>query len=199
MSFHEIQFPLEIAYGTSGGPEYSTDVVELASGYEQRNVNWSEARARYNVAHAIKNQAQLDVVVSFFRARKGRAHGFRFRDNADYTATSQAIATGNGTATQFQLIKRYLSGSTTEIRTIKKPVSGTVKIYLNGTLQTSGVTIDTTTGIVTFTAAPANGVIVTADYEFDVPVRFDTDYLPVQLYSKDAFAVQNISVVELRV
>ncbi|MBY0355033.1 MAG: DUF2460 domain-containing protein, partial [Rickettsiales bacterium] len=75
MSFVEIQFPADISYGSSGGPTFSTDVIEAFSGFEQRNINWSAARARYNVAHGVKTQSQLDELIAFFRARQGKAIG----------------------------------------------------------------------------------------------------------------------------
>lgn len=198
MAFIETRFPTDIAYGSGGGPEYNTDIVITQGGYEQRNANWSQSRARYNVAHGVKTRTQLDALIAFFRARKGRADGFRFKDWSDYQATGEAIGTGNAVTTAFQLVKAYASGSVTESRTITKPVSGTVGIYLDGVLQASGWSVDTTTGIVTFTSPPGNGVAITADFEFDVPVRFDTDRLSATL---DAYGSGwlDIALVELRV
>ncbi len=199
MAFAEVQFPPDIAYGSSGGPEYSTDIVVTHGGHEQRNSNWADARARYNVAHGVKTQAQLDALIAFFRARKGRAHGFRFKDWTDYSATAQSLGTGDGSNVSFQLVKSYNSGAVTETRTITKPVAGTVSVYLDSVLQSSGVSVDTTTGIVTFAAAPASGVAVTADFEFDTPVRFDTDRLSASLDDYGVRSWQDISLVEVRV
>lgn len=198
MSFVEVQFPIDIAYGSSGGPEYSTDVVIMQSGHEQRNINWAQARARYNVAHGVKTQEQLDALIAFFRARKGKAHGFRFKDWTDHSAVAQAIGTGNGSATQFQLVKAYASGSVTETRTVTKPVSGTVSIYLNSVLQTGGVSVNYATGVVTFASAPGSGVAIAADFEFDVPVRFDTDRLSASLDSYGSHSWLDIPLVEIR-
>ncbi len=199
MSFVETQFPVDISYGSGGGPEYATDIVVMHSGHEQRNINWSAARARYNVAHGVKTQPQLDALIAFFRARKGRAHGFRFKDWTDYSATGQSLGTGNGVLTQFQLVKTYTSGAVTETRAITKPVAGTVDIYLNAVLQTSGVTVNTATGLVTFSAPPGNGVAITADFEFDTPVRFDTDRLSATLDAYGSHSWQDIPLVEVRV
>ena len=199
MGFVEVQFPQDISYGSSGGPEYATDIVISQSGYEQRNVGWEQARARYNVAHGVKTKTQLDALIAFFRARKGRAYGFRFKDWTDYQATGEVIGTGNGVVMQFQLVKHYTSGSVAEARVIKKPVSGTVQIYANGTLQTSGVSTDTATGIVTFTSPPASGVTVSANFQFDVPVRFDTDRLSATLESYGIQSWLDISLIEVRV
>lgn len=200
MAFVEVRFPTDIAYGSAGGPEYSTDVVVLQSGYEQRNSNWSQARVRYNVAYGVKTPAQLQSLIGFFRARKGRADGFRFKDWTDYQATAQSLGTGDGTQTQFQLVKNYASGSVTETRLVTKPVNGTVSLYLNGVLQSSGAySVNYTTGLVTFTAAPGSGVAVTADFEFDIPVRFDTDRLSAVLETYGAQSAEDIPLVEIRV
>lgn len=198
MSIVDVRFPEDIAYGSSGGPEYATDVVATESGHEQRNINWQAARARYNVAHGVKTQAQLDALIAFFRARKGRAIGFRFKDWGDYQGINQLLGTGNGSATQFQLVKRYTSGGVEEVRTVTKPVSGTLKVYFNTVLQTSGVSVNTSTGIVTLSPPPGSGVAVTADYEFDVPVRFDTDRLSASLDAYGVHSWNDIPLVELR-
>jgi len=199
MAFIEARFPADISYGSAGGPEYSTDIVITQGGYEQRNINWSAARAKFNAAYGVRTQEQLDALIAFFRARKGRADGFRFKDWTDYAATTQLIGTGNGSATQFQLVKYYTSGSVTETRIITKPVSGSMKIYKNDVLQTTGYSVSTITGVVTFSTAPANGVAITADFEFDVPVRFDTDRLSASLESYGISSVNDIPLVELRV
>jgi uncharacterized protein (TIGR02217 family) len=198
MSFVEAQFPADISYGSSGGPEYSTDIVMTYGGHEQRNINWSQARARFNVAHGVKTKAQLDALIAFFRARKGRAIGFRFKDWTDYKASGQMLGTGNGALTQFQLVKTYASGATEELRIITKPVNGTIKIYLNGALQSTGYTVNFTTGLVIFNSAPANGAAVTADYEFDVPVRFDTDRLSATLDAYGVHSWLDIPLIEVR-
>lgn len=198
MSFVEVRFPDDISYGSSGGPEYATDVVATESGHEQRNINWQDARARYNVAHGVKTQAQLDALIAFFRARKGRAIGFRFKDWGDYRGINQLLGTGDGSAVQFQLVKRYASGGTEEMRAITRPVAGTVNIYLDSMLKTSGVTVDTVSGLVTLSPAPGAGVSVTADYEFDVPVRFDTDLLSASIDAYGVHSWHDIPLVELR-
>jgi uncharacterized protein (TIGR02217 family) len=198
MSFVETQFPPDIAYGATGGAMFSTDVVETFGGYEQRNINWAQSRGQWNVGSGVKTQAQLDTLIAFFRARRGKAIGFRFKDWSDYSATSNIIGTGDGADTTFQLVKSYTSGGVTVDRTITKPVSGTVQIYKDGVLQNSGVTTDTATGVVTFTVAPANGVVITASFQFDVPVRFDTDQLDINLQDFGVGSWGNIPLVELR-
>lgn len=199
MGFVDVRFPADISYGSSGGPEYTTDIVASQNGYEQRNVHWEQSRARFNVAHGVKTKPQLDTLIAFFRARKGRAYGFRFKDWTDYQAVSQILGTGDATQTQFQLVKHYTSGSITETRTITKPVAGTIQVFLNGVLQTSGVTINTTIGVVSFTTAPATGAVITASFEFDVPVRFDTDRLSARIEAYGIHSWLDIPLVEVRV
>lgn len=197
-AFHEIQFPPKIAYGASGGPEFNTSITTTFGGFEQRNINWQKARGKWDVSTGVKNKTDMDAVIAFFHARFGKAYGFRFKDWSDYQAVGQIIGTGDGNQTVFQLVKNYTSGTGSYIREIKKPVSGTVKIYLNGILQSSGFTIDYITGIITFTAAPANGVIVSADFDFDVPVRFDTDQINVRADGPGLFVWDSIPIVEIR-
>lgn len=197
--FEEVQFPSDISYGATGGPMFLTDVVSTVSGHEQRNSKWSQARAKYNVASGVKTETQWQALISFFRARRGKAVGFRFKDWSDYKAESVQIGVGDDSTTEFQLVKIYSSGSVAVSRTITKPVSGTVDIYVDSVLQSSGVSVDTTTGVVTFSSAPALGEVITADFEFDVPVRFDTDEMAVSMDSFDAGNWSSIPLIEVRV
>jgi uncharacterized protein (TIGR02217 family) len=164
----------------------------------KRNVNWSEARGRWDVASGLKKQAQIDELIAFFRARRGKAYGFRFKDWSDYKAGGQLLGTGDDAVTQFQLVKHYPSGSVIEVRTITKPVADTVKVYLDDVEQFAGWSVDTTTGLVTFDTAPVLGVEVTADLEFDVAVRFDTDHMAVTIETYQLHNWQQIPIVELR-
>ena len=207
MAFHEIRFPDNISRGARGGPERRTQIVELASGAEERNASWANSRRRYDVAYGIRRADDLVSVVAFFEARNGRLHGFRFKDWADFKSclpsqspgpADQPIGTGNGAATLFQLTKRYTSGAQSWTRVITKPVTGTVTIALNGTAQASGWSVSTATGLITFTTAPAAEVAITAGFEFDVPVRFDTDALDVTLDLERLGSITSIPLVELR-
>jgi uncharacterized protein (TIGR02217 family) len=207
MAFHEIRFPDNISRGARGGPERRTQIVELASGDEERNASWANSRRRYDVAYGIRRADDLAAVVAFFEARNGRLHGFRYKDWADYksalpsqaiTATDQQIGTGTGSQQIFQLTKRYTSGAQTWMRTITKPVAGTVRVALGMVEQMSGWTVDTTTGVVTFTTAPTGGVAVRAGFEFDVPVRFDSDTLDVTLDFERLGSITAIPLLEIR-
>lgn len=193
MSFVEAQFPTDISYGATGGPMFLTDVVTTVSGHEQRNSKWSQARARYNVASGVKTEAQWQALIAFFRARRGKAVGFRFKDWSDYQAINQPLQSLGDDA--YQMVKRYVSGAVVSERVITKPVAGTVKLYRNSLLQASGWSVDTATGIIT-TALTGT---LTVDYEFDVPVRFDTDEQALSMDSFNAGSWNNIPLIEVRV
>ncbi len=197
-SFHEVRFPIDIAYGSVGGPEYSTDVIVTHGGNEKRNINWEAARNRYNVAYGVQSQQQLAVLVAFFRARKGKAYGFRFKDWGDYQALNQEIGVGDGVEVSFQLVKTYESSVNSESRMISKPIGSTIIIYIDDVLQASGWTLDSSTGIITFDSAPDATAVIKADFEFDVPVRFDTDRLSVTLEDYGTYSLSEVLLVELR-
>ncbi len=197
MSFTEIRFPENISYGSTGGPEFSTDIVTTHNGCEQRNVNWSRARARYNIAYGVRSNEQLTELITFFQARKGKAIGFRFKDWSDFTVTNQEIGIGDGKKMTFQLIKTYISGKDKHTRMIKKPVHGTIKIYLDNE-ETEKYSVNYSTGEITFTKPPAKGTIITASFEFDVPVRFDTDYLNASIDNYGSNSWSNIPLVEVK-
>ena len=196
--FHEVRFPPDISYGAVGGPGWSTSIVTTVSGHERRNANWSQARGRWNVAHGLKRREQVAELIAFFRARMGRAYGFRFKDWTDYQALAQTLGTGDGSTKAFQLVKRYASGGEVATRTIAKPVAGTVKLYRDGVQATSGWSVNSSTGLVTFSTAPAIGVIVTADFEFDVPARFDTDQMELTIETYELGSWGQIPVIEIR-
>jgi uncharacterized protein (TIGR02217 family) len=207
MAFHEVRFPEAISRGARGGPERRTQIVELASGDEERNASWANSRRRYDVSYGIRRADDLAAVVAFFEARNGRLYGFRFRDWSDYKSgqpsngpspLDQPIGTGDGAATAFQLLKRYTSGAQSWTRAITKPVFGSVRVALGGVEQASGWSIDTTSGLVAFTTAPGGGVAVSAGFEFDVPVRFDSDTLDVTLDIERTGSITSIPLVELR-
>ncbi len=210
-AFHEVLFPVEVAFGATGGPERRTEIVALGSGYEARNARWADSRRRYQAGSGVRTLDDLNAVVAFFEERRGRLHGFRHRDPVDDrscppsktpAANNQTLGTGNGLKAAFQLVKVYGSGSTAWTRMIAKPVEGSVRVAVAGVERVAGTdfTIDSTTGIVTFVPAriPAAGQVVTAGFRFHVPVRFDTDEIRVDLSAFMAGEIPSIPLVELR-
>ncbi|BDV33916.1 DUF2460 domain-containing protein [Methylocystis iwaonis] len=206
-AFHEVRFPCGLTLGARGGPERRTQIVDLRSGREERNQLWAGSRRKWNAGYGLNTVDKLAQVVAFFEERAGRFYGFRWQDRFDMTSgpspkiavtpTDQTIGVGDGATKSFQLIKTYGAAYNPFARKILKPVAGTAVVALNGVAQASGWSVDATTGIVTFAAAPAAGAIVSAGYQFDVPVRFDLDYLEMEESAILAGIVPNIPVVEL--
>jgi uncharacterized protein (TIGR02217 family) len=204
MTFHPIRFPLDISLGARGGPERATDIVTLANGREERNSRWVHSRRRYNAGYGVKSRADMAAVLAFFEERRGRLHGFLWRDGLDFssngvvpTPLDQAIGTGAVGKTTFQLTKKYGASFDPYLRPITRPVSGSVRVAVAGAELMSGWTVDVATGVVGFSVAPALGAAVTAGFLFDVPVRFDTDRLDVELTSFDGAEAPSIPLVEI--
>ena len=207
MAFHAIRFPLDVALGAHGGPERMTDIVTLSSGREERNSRWANSRHLYNAGYGVKSRADMQTVLAFFEERRGRFHSFLWRDGLDYssnggdgapTPLDQSIGTGDGTTTTFQLTKTYGASFDPYLRAITKPVAGSVRIAVAGMEAMSGWSVDTLTGLVTFTSAPAAAAAITAGFLFDVPVRFDIDRLDIELTTFDAASAPSIPVIEVR-
>lgn len=229
MSFFETEFPRTVGFKCTGGPSFNTTVNAGFSGVEQRNKNWSLARAMYTVDLLTPPPSQfsgtpqqfIDLVHGFFLVVSGKGDAFRFYDHKDNTVTGQQIGIGDGTNKSFQLIKSYTVGNRTYTRTIKKPITSavsdykgtaladTVKLYFGGVLQDAATyTVDSTTGIVTVvggSSAPGIGVVVTADCKFHYPVRFDTDSFPMQVEESDVnggkaiISTGNLNLIEVRI
>jgi len=205
VTFINTRFPVNISYGSSGGPQFQTAVIDMRSGEEKRNINWSYPRHAYDAAVGVRAQSDIEDLIAFFFVVQGRAHSFRWKDWADYkscktgstvAATDQSLGDGDGSETEFQLTKTYTFGAYEFSRNIELPVSGTVVAALDG-VETEAFSVDTSTGIITFDSAPGNGVAITVGYEFDVHCRMDTDELVTSL---DEYQVGSASVpvIELK-
>lgn len=207
--FHEVRFPLDVSLRGSGGPVRRTEIVTLASGREHRNSRWADSRRRYDAGLGIRTLDALHAVLGFFEERRGRLYGFRYRDRIDHRSgppsravapTDQRIGTGDGATRVFALVKAYGDGADAYRRAIAKPAAGSVRVAVNGTEVPGGkVSCDPATGRVTFApdAVPPAGAAITAGFEFDVPVRFDTDELTVDLAAFTAGEVPRIPLIEI--
>lgn len=210
MAFHEVLFPISIAYGSTGGPTRKTNIITLDSGVEQRNTPWAQSRHTYNVSYGVKTYESLWALKAFWENRSGPLYGFRFRDFSDFTSTGpqdtptktdQVLqGTVDGVNKIFQLVKLYTDAAGSYTRTINKPVSGSVLIADNGTLktETTDYVIDYTKGIVTFGTAPIAGHTLTAGFKFDVPVRFQDDKITINLQDFNLGQLDPIILLELR-
>lgn len=209
MSFHDVQFPTSTSFGSVGGPERKTDVVTLANGFEERNSAWAQSRRHYDAGMGLRSLDDVAELIAFFEARHGQLYAFRWKDWADFksclpsqdvSAQDQVIGTGDGQTTEFQLTKAYKSGEQTYAREITKPVLGTVVIAVQGDVLSEGVhfSVDHKTGVVTFNIAPPDQQEVSAGFEFDVPVRFDSDRIQTSVASFQAGDIPNVPLIEVR-
>lgn len=209
MSFHDIRFPSAISRGSSGGPERRTTIVSLASGYEERNSPWKHSRRSYDAGIGVRSEDDIAAVVEFFEARAGRLYAFRWKDWSDYksclpsqnpAATDVELGAGDGVNTRFSLVKSYNSGPGGYERPIRLPVAGSLAVAINGADLTEGddFTFDADTGEIALTYAPAASQLVTAGFEFDVPVRFDADRIEINLAAFHAGEIPSIPIQEVR-
>jgi uncharacterized protein (TIGR02217 family) len=207
MNFHEVRFPAAISFGSSGGIERRTEVVELVSGHEERNSPWAHSRRRYDAGLGVRSLDDLAAVLAFFEARHGRLYGFRWKDWLDHkscapsappSATDQAMLARGGPA-EWSLAKAYRDGGGSYLRPIRKPVPASVRVAVDGVeLAPEAFTVDGATGSVTLARAAAADETVTAGFEFDVPARFDTDLIEVNLAAFRAGEIPSIPIVEVR-
>lgn len=210
MSFHEVQFPASLSFGSIGGPERRSEIVTLANGFEERNTPWAHSRRRFDAGLGLRSLEDIEKLVAFFEARSGEMFAFRWKDWTDYKSClvgvdlafdDQLIGVGDGETNVFALSKTYRSGDQSYQRPIIKPVLGSVLVGVSGDPMTEGVdwTVDTARGEITFENAPDAGVGVTAGFEFDVPVRFNTDRIQTSVASFQAGEVPSIPVIEVRI
>lgn len=200
--FADLSFPIAIGQDASVSPGFSTNVVTSASGHEYRNANWSEARLRFDAGPGVRGERELATLIDFFRARRGRAVGFRFRDpfdfstadqGADVSATDQPLGLGDGQQTQFALHKTYGDAR----RRITRPVAGTIRVAVDGNERVSGWTL-AAGGMIKFAVAPADGARISAGFLFDVPVRFAEDRIDINRVSFAAGEAPTIPLIEVR-
>ncbi|QDP61604.1 MAG: hypothetical protein Tp138OMZ00d2C19078261_65 [Prokaryotic dsDNA virus sp.] len=187
-----------------------TDVIVLRSGFEQRNSLWANSLRQYNAGLGLRSMDDLYATLDFFEGRRGRLHGFRFKDWADYKSVSplstitnqdQLLGTGDGSVVSFQLRKQYDADENPWYRNITKPIEGSVVVALNFAAQVEDTdyTVDYTTGVITFATPPAAGVAVRAGFEFDVPCRFDQDEIMVNVELFSSGSVPDINIKEIRI
>lgn len=201
------RFPDEITFHASVGPQFRTEVATGLTGYQQTNATMPDPLHVFDITQAMR---EIDisntpgygyrVVRDFFNVVKGKAIGFRARNWWDYKDDGLGIlgtGVGNGTTTVFQIAKRYVAGALSTDKAIRKPVSGTLVVKVNG-VTVSNYTTDFTTGLVTFAAAPANGAVLTCAYEYDLPVRFDRDLIRVHPDSGGLAIVEGLAMLEYR-
>ncbi len=146
----------------------------------------------------VRSQADVALLLDFFRARLGPARAFRLQDPFDHSTAAvpgfgdMAIGTGDGVTTRFALVKRYGE----MVRRITRPVAGSVRVGVGG-VETQGFAVGDG-GVVLLDVAPGKGVAVTAGFAFDVPVRFAEDRLQVARATHGAGVAASVPLIEVR-
>jgi uncharacterized protein (TIGR02217 family) len=199
-------FPIHVSAGSPGGPDWPAEIVQLASGREERNTAWSSPLRVYDAKFGVRTPAELYEVLALYQVARGRLRGFRFLDWSDYrsrapnfapVATDQALGTGDGTRTAWPLTKRYSFAGEHFDRRTTRPF-GTLLVAIDGVPQPSGWSVDGTTGTVTFTVPPADGAALSWGGQFHVPVRFDCKLDQVSLRTAAIGDIPSIFLKELR-
>ena len=215
LDFAEEKLELGYDYGAIGGMRFKTTIIKKGDKQEQRNVDWGLPLGRWQLGERTLRQSDFEGINEvielrdFHASRKGSKQGFRFKDWSDYRVTNQHLGTADGQQDQWQLKKTYFAGNHQAHRPITKPVSGTVKVYLDNLETVAGWTVDYSTGALTFDTPPPNGTVINCDFEFDVPVWFETDEFSWTLegYQKNhqtgqveaIYRLGNLAVVEGRI
>lgn len=201
VSFVENRLPEVISYGASGGPGFKTSLFELDSGYVSATSVWDQIKGRYELVCTDMTPEELSLLENFFYKSRGRAHGFRMKDWLDYQVADQNIAVGDGAKTDFQFFKRYTSGRHYIDRFVRRLVPGKVQgLNVDGgeLIENLDYYINYDRGTLQFTVPPARGAVVNVSYfEYDVPVRFDTDFLEISASNHLSFSVSNLPLVEI--
>jgi uncharacterized protein (TIGR02217 family) len=204
-AFHDVRFPLELGFDAVGGPEFATQVAILASGHEQRNVQWAQARLTYDAGLGVRSEADLMELLAFFRARRGRGFGFRLRDPLDFSSSplggdslpvDQLLGVGDSMTLRFPLVKRYGYAGAEEVRRVTRPIPGSVMVSVGGAPATGWTVAEG--GVIELMEPPGIGVEVRAGFLFDVPVRFGVDRLEVSLSGVRSGEAPSVPLVEIR-
>ncbi len=205
-AFDDISFPLDIGRRAQVAPTFSTRVIESASGHEQRSTQWADAVMSFDAGPGVRSEADIATLIGFFRARRGAARGFRFRDPFDEASGAfgaepqpddQPLGLGDGSTSSFRLRKLYGEGEEAQVRMITRPEPGSIRIALDGVEQSGGWS-HAGLGEIRFDTPPDEGVLVSAGFRFDVPVRFAEDRLEIDRETFAAGIVPSVPLREIR-
>lgn len=200
MAFDNVRLPEDIERGAMVGPMFQTGIVTLSGGSEQRNASWDQERLQADISYGIMQkddpediENSFSRIMRFYRARRGRHRGFRFRDLSDFEAVNEKAYPLEDETKKFQLCKSYED----YVRRITRAVYGTLIVYVNGILvPAQGNWTVNELGVISFLEVPTGGV--TADFEFDVPMRFDSDVASVAIEWQNAGSVSSMKLIQIR-
>lgn len=198
MIIDNVRLPIDVEQGVKGGPMFNTTINMTDGGFIIANQNWEYPLYQGNVGYGISDRADLEDVIAFFYARRGRLRGFLFRDWSDYQFTAENLGTGDGVERNFQVIRTYQDTVIDFERPLKYPIESSMTVYLDGSPVAGSAWSLLSTGEVRFTTAPTVGQIVTATGEFNIAARFLTDTLEIDMSIFDVGAIPAIPIAEVR-
>lgn len=188
-----VRLPDDVEAGARGGPSFNTSVITLGSGRENRGREWQVARHSWDIGYGIDTPSSFQAVIDFFYACGGRARSFLFKDWADYKGTLETVAAVVSQPTKRQLVKTYTNGIVSYVRVVDHPVAGTLLVYVDNMLTVAYTIVG---GLITFTGGDP-GDDVKATFEFDIPVRFDTDQLSLTMENIKSMQIPSIAILEV--
>lgn len=193
MSNAVLPLPPGLAWSVFKTPIWATDILTSSSGRELATARWSYPRWKFRLTYDVLRAdatAELQTMVGFFNARQGSADSFLFSDASDSSVTAQSFGVGNGTATQFQLV-RSLGGFVEPIRA----VNGVPTIYVNGVSTTA---FTESNALITFSSPPANGAVLTWTGSFYFRCRFMRDEAEFEQFLKDLWNFKKCEFISLK-
>ena len=182
MTFYNIELDICPAYGWVGGPQGDTRIRRLNNRHERRNANGDDVCHVFTLPFAnITNADYLAYLKAAHMAMWAQLHSFLVKDWSDYRATNESLGAAPAGTAAVQLTRSYHFGPVTRVREITKPIASGLVVRQNGSVKAGAV--DPLTGQFVPTTAWTEGAALTWSGEFRVPVRFNSDFLPMSIDS----------------
>lgn len=180
----------------SAEPEFTTRIQRGVSGAEARAAMQAYPTVRFTLDYdVIRHGASVDLrqLKGFFLARRGAFDSFLFTDETDFSVTDQAIGTGDGTTTQFQLARTWGYDASSQLTEPVMNVNAITNVKKAGT-ATTAYTINST-GLITFTTAPTAGQAITWTGSYYYRARFLSDNLSFDRFLQDLYSAKKVELI----
>lgn len=208
MPFLEDRLPIGVRIGMQSQEMFSVDVSVDSANNRYTKLISPVPQYAFSFDYIKKNTDLAASVVSLYRRVYGSYAAFRVYAHDDHTTAQDGVSEPTAldctlkqiSATVYQLQKEYGLGQAAlptigrPKRLLHKPHANTAKIAVAGVVVTTGFTVDYTTGMVTFSVAPAGAV--TGGCRFDIPCAF-VDSFDVTALEKDWREISGIALIEV--
>jgi|SRR5579859_1139411 len=156
----------------------------------------------YNFLRSTFALGEFQTLMGFFLSMRGTVGRFLLSNPDDYIVTGQHIGVGDGSTTVFPIVRTYgtTGGSGTENVGAIDVTGPTITVYLNGT-PTSAYTLQTTVPggqTITFTSAPAGGVVITMDFQFLYYCRFSENNYTFEKQFNQVWSLSKVTLQSCR-